>query len=176
MSAQKKMTGETLVQMGIISQDQLDAALSEQSRTREKLGRILVQRGILTEQQLIEALEFLMGIPHIKMSNVEIDSELLKMVPINLIRMHRVLPVSRRKNTMTLAMSDPQNQKAIDDIQMATGLNIIPVFSRGKRPGCGYPAKPGFSDGPQHRKNPGGTAYRAKNPAEKGSCAYQGSG
>jgi len=129
MSAQKKMTGETLVQMGIISQDQLDAALSEQSRTREKLGRILVQRGILTEQQLIEALEFLMGIPHIKMSNVEIDSELLKMVPINLIRMHRVLPVSRRKNTMTLAMSDPQNQKAIDDIQMATGLNIIPVLA-----------------------------------------------
>jgi type IV pilus assembly protein PilB len=103
--------------------------LSEQSRTREKLGRILVQRGILTEQQLIEALEFLMGIPHIKMSNVEIDSELLKMVPINLIRMHRVLPVSRRKNTMTLAMSDPQNQKAIDDIQMATGLNIIPVLA-----------------------------------------------
>lgn len=129
MSAQKKMTGETLVQMGIISQDQLDAALNEQRRTREKLGRILVQRGILTEQQLIEALEFLMGIPHIKMSSVEVDSELLKMVPINLIRMHHVLPVSRRKNTMTLAMSDPQNQKAIDDIQMATGLNVIPVLA-----------------------------------------------
>lgn len=129
MSAQKKMTGETLVQMGIISQEQLDAALSEQRRTREKLGRILVQRGILTEQQLIEALEFLMGIPHIKMSNVEVDPELIKMVPINLIRMHHVLPISRRKNTMTLAMSDPQNQKAIDDIQMATGLNVIPVLA-----------------------------------------------
>lgn len=129
MSVQKKMTGETLVQMGIISQEQLDAALSEQRRTREKLGRILVQRGILTEQQLIEALEFLMGIPHIKMSSVEVDPELIKMVPINLIRLHRVLPVSRRKNTMTLAMSDPQNQKAIDDIQMATGLNVIPVLA-----------------------------------------------
>lgn len=129
MAVQKKLTGEVMVQMGVITREQLIAALDEQKRTKEKLGRILVQRGILTEQQLIETLEFMLGIPHIQMSQVDIDPELVKIVPVHLIRIHKVLPVARRKNTLTLAMSDPLNHQAIEDIQMATGLNVIPVLA-----------------------------------------------
>ncbi|HWP95940.1 MAG TPA: ATPase, T2SS/T4P/T4SS family [Syntrophomonadaceae bacterium] len=129
MAVQKRLTGEIMVQMGVISQEQLVAALDEQKRTKEKLGRILVQRGILTEQQLIETLEFMLGIPHVQMSQVEVDPELVKIVPVHLVRIHKVLPVARRKNTLTLAMSDPLNHQAIEDIQMATGLNVIPVLA-----------------------------------------------
>lgn len=132
MAVQRKLMGEMLQELGIITAEQLAAALDEQRESGEKLGRILVNRGVLTEQQLLETLEFIMGIPQVQISRMNIDPEVVKAISPSLIRMHKVLPVSRRRNTLTLAMADPTNQQAIDDVRMASGLDVVPVLASEK--------------------------------------------
>jgi type IV pilus assembly protein PilB len=126
------MMGEMLVDFGIITAEQLTIALQEQKETREKLGRVLVRKGYLTEQQLLETLEFTLGIPHVQMSRTNIDPEAIKLLPPQLIRMHKILPLAKRKNSLTLAMVDPLNQQSIDDVRMATGLDVVPVLASEK--------------------------------------------
>ena len=127
--AKQKVIGEILVEMGLITAEQQQSVLAEQAKTKEKFGTILLKKGILTEQQLMEILEFRMGIPQVQLSKMEIDPEIVKLLPPNIIRLHKVLPVSKRKNILTLAMADPLNQQAIDDVRMATSLDIVPVLA-----------------------------------------------
>ena len=75
MSVQRKMMGEILLDIGLITQDQLDDALVQQNMTGERLGNILVDRGILSEQQLIETLEFILGIPHVQLDRMTIEPD-----------------------------------------------------------------------------------------------------
>jgi len=129
---QRKLMGEILVQLGVINNDQLKTALTEQGKTGEKLGKILLNKGLLTEQQLVETLEFMLGIPHVKLSKLQIDPEAVKLVPQDLLRLHKVLPISVKNNSITLATSDPLNQQAVDDVSMATGMNVVPVLASEK--------------------------------------------
>ncbi|WP_207641560.1 GspE/PulE family protein [Syntrophomonas palmitatica] len=129
MAMDHKMLGEILTDLGVINQEQLAAALDEQNQTNEKLGQVLVRRGILTEQQLLETLEFVLGIPQVQISKITIDPEAVKLVPPQIIRTYKVLPVSRHRNSLTLVMADPFNQQAIDDVRMASGLDVIPVIT-----------------------------------------------
>jgi type IV pilus assembly protein PilB len=129
MAVQSKMMGEILIELGVITQDQLAGALLEQKESGEKLGRILVNHGIITEQLMMETLEFMLGIPQIQISKMEIDPEAVKILPPRLIRQHKALPISRHKNSITIAMADPLNQQAIDDLRMASGLDVIPVLA-----------------------------------------------
>lgn len=126
---QRRLMGEILVDLGLLKEDQLRSALAEQEQTREKLGKILVRKGILTEQQLMETLEFTLGIPQVQLSKMNIDPEAVKLLPPQIIRLHRILPISRRKNILTLAMVDPLNHQAIDDVRMATNLDVVPVLA-----------------------------------------------
>jgi type IV pilus assembly protein PilB len=132
MAVQRKMMGEILTELGIITNKQLAAALDEQKQSREKLGTILVNRGFMTEQQLMEALEFMLGIPQVQISKIQIDPEAIKTLPPHLIRQYKVLPVSKQKNSLTVAMADPLNQQHIDDLRMASGRDIIPVLASEK--------------------------------------------
>lgn len=132
MAVQRKMMGEILTELGIITNKQLAAALDEQKQSREKLGAILVNRGFMTEQQLMEALEFMLGIPQVQISKIQIDPEAIKTLPPHLIRQYKVLPVSKQKNSLTVAMADPLNQQHIDDLRMASGRDIIPVLASEK--------------------------------------------
>lgn len=130
--SQRKLMGQILVEVGIISQEQLDVALEEQKECNEKLGRILVRKGFLTEQQLLETLEFTLGIPHVQLSKINIDPEAIKLLPPQLIRSHRILPIIKKRNTLTLAMVDPLNHQVVDDVRMSTGLDVIPVLASEK--------------------------------------------
>lgn len=127
--AQRKMMGEILTELGVITEEELKNALEEQKRSEVKLGKILIDKGILTEQQILETLEFMLGIPQIQLSKLNIEPEIIKILSPQLIRLHKVLPISRKKNTLTLAMADPLNQQAIDDVRMASGLDVIPVLA-----------------------------------------------
>jgi len=129
---QRRMIGEILTSLGIITEKQLQSALQKQSETGEKLGKILVERGIITEQQLIETMEFMLGIPHVYLSRINIDLEVVKLLPPQIIRLHKILPISRKNNTITLAMADPLNHQAIDDVRMATDLEVVPVLASEK--------------------------------------------
>jgi type IV pilus assembly protein PilB len=132
MSVQRKMMGEILLDIGLITQDQLDDALAQQNMTGERLGNILVDRGILSEQQLIETLEFILGIPHVQLDRMTIEPDAVKLIPANMARNHKVLPITRKNGLITLAMADPLNYGAIDDVRMVTGLDVIPVIASEK--------------------------------------------
>ncbi|MEN6347969.1 MAG: type II secretion system protein GspE, partial [Syntrophomonas sp.] len=128
----RKMMEEVLLELGIITGEQLKAALREQKENIQKLGRILVGKGIVTETQLLETLEIMLGIPHVQLSKMNIDAEILELLPPQLIRLHKVLPISKHMKVLTLAMADPFDQRAIDDVRMATGLDVVPVLASEK--------------------------------------------
>ncbi|MGE5380401.1 MAG: GspE/PulE family protein [Methylocystaceae bacterium] len=125
----RKLLGDLLLEQDLITQTQLDDALNEQKTSREKLGTILVKKGIITELQLIETLEFVLGVPHVQLGKMNIDPEAVKLIPAQMARAHQVLPVSISNGILTLAMADPLNYQAIDDVRMYTRLDIVPVLA-----------------------------------------------
>lgn len=122
-----RKTGEILVSLGIISQEQVQAALVEQQRTGQKLGQIMVSQAMLSEQRLHETLDFSQGIPQLKLSSMTIDPAAALLLAPSIIRFNKILPVTSSKNTITLAMAEPRNQRIINDVRMATGLEVIAV-------------------------------------------------
>lgn len=127
-----KMVGEVLIEKGIITEEQLLSALEEQEKSGDKIGSILVKRACLTEQKLMETMELVMGIPNVQISKIDIDTEAGKLVPAQIIRRYKILPLAKKHNSLTLAMVDPLNQKAIDDVRRVTGLDVIPVLANEK--------------------------------------------
>ena len=121
--------GDLLVAEQLITPEQLQHALSEQKSSNEKLGSILVRLGLLNEDQLIGFLSRQYGIPSITLSQLDIDPDVLKLVSTPIARKYEVLPIRRIGNTLTLAMADPTNVFALDDIAFMTNLNVIPVVA-----------------------------------------------
>jgi type IV pilus assembly protein PilB len=121
--------GDLLVAEGLITADQLRSALGDQKGKADKLGSILVRQGALTEEQLIGFLSRQYGIPSITLVNLDVDAETLRLVPAHIAKKYEVLPVKRIGGTLTLAMSDPTNVFALDDIAFMTNLQILPVVA-----------------------------------------------
>jgi type IV pilus assembly protein PilB len=121
--------GDLLVAEGLITAEQLRQALAEQKGKTDKLGSILVRLGSITEEQLIGFLSRQYGIPSITLGNLDIDGETLRLVPAHIAKKYEVLPVKRIGSTLTLAMADPTNVFALDDIAFMTNLQILPVVA-----------------------------------------------
>jgi type IV pilus assembly protein PilB len=121
--------GDLLVAEGLITEAQLRQALGAQRGKADKLGSVLVRQGSLTEEQLIGFLSRQYGIPSITLVNLEVDAETLRLVPPHIAKKYEVLPVKRIGGTLTLAMSDPTNVFALDDIAFMTNLQILPVVA-----------------------------------------------
>jgi type IV pilus assembly protein PilB len=121
--------GDLLVAEGLITDEQLRQALGEQKGKADKLGSILVRLGSITEEQLIGFLSRQYGIPSITLGNLDVDAETLRLVPAHIAKKYEVLPVKRIGGTLTLAMSDPTNVFALDDIAFMTNLQILPVVA-----------------------------------------------
>jgi type IV pilus assembly protein PilB len=121
--------GDLLVAEGLITAEQLRQALGEQKGKADKLGSILVRLGSISEEQLIGFLSRQYGIPSITLSNLDVDHETLRLVPAHIAKKYEVLPVKRIGSTLTLAMSDPTNVFALDDIAFMTNLQILPVVA-----------------------------------------------
>lgn len=117
----KKLLGEQLVGRGIITKEQLWEALRVQSRTGELLGNILLKLGMASEEVIREIL----GVQQNKLDNL--DPDLLKTVPQQMVRRYKVLPLKMEGNSLTVAMADPMNVLAIDDLRLLTGCEIEPV-------------------------------------------------
>src|SRR3989440_11148117 len=126
---QTRRLGDLLVAEGLISEAQLKQALAEQKGKTEKLGSILARLGFITEEQLIGFLSRQYGIPSITLNNIDVDAETLRLVPAPIARKYEVLPVKRIGGTLTLAMADPTNVFALDDIAFMTSLQILPVVA-----------------------------------------------
>ena len=121
--------GDLLVKEGLINQEQLQRALADQKGSNEKLGSILVRLDIINEDQLIDFLSKQYGIPSITLTQLDVDAEVVKLVPAQIARKYEVLPIKRAGNQLTLAMADPTNVFAVDDVGFMTNLQVVPVVA-----------------------------------------------
>jgi type IV pilus assembly protein PilB len=123
----KKKLGELLVESGLLSETQLKNALRIK-KPSERLGQVLIKLNYLKEKDIINVLEFQLGIPQYKLSDKILDESIVKRLPETLARRHNAVPVKLKNNILTVAMTDPLNLIAIDDIRLATGYEVEPVI------------------------------------------------
>ncbi len=121
--------GEILRANGLITDEQFEKALATQTTTGKMLGRILVDEGLLTESQLVRALSEQIGLPFIDLSEVMIDAAIVARIPGAICREHHVLPVAVEGDRLVLAMSDPGNVVAKDDIRTRTGMDVRTIVA-----------------------------------------------
>lgn len=133
MIKKPKRLGDLLVESGLVTEDQLQHVLKIQKSTGKKIGEVFIEEGIVSENQIIEVLEFQFGIPHMDLRKHFIDPEVPRLINERLARRHTLIPVNRNGDRLTVAMADPLNIFAIDDVKIATGLEIIPVIAANKR-------------------------------------------
>ncbi|MBA9084231.1 type IV pilus assembly protein PilB [Fontibacillus solani] len=129
MVAVKKRLGDLLVESAIISEDQLQEALREQRKSKQKLGDLLITQGYITEQQLIEVLEFQLGIPHVSLFKYQIDPAITQIIPESMARRYQVIPFYKDGDRLMVAMTDPLDYFAIEELRMSTGFRIEPAIS-----------------------------------------------
>ncbi|MDW8152994.1 MAG: type II secretion system ATPase GspE [Armatimonadota bacterium] len=118
--------GRILLRMGLVTEEQLEQALAIHERTREKLGRILISMGAITEQDLAKAIGIQWNYPYVALSSAGIDPEVARMVPHHLCIRHKVLPYARNGDKLLVALVDPLNLLALDDVRLITGLDVEP--------------------------------------------------
>lgn len=124
-----KRLGDLLIDAGLISDDQLDLALSHQKGTNRRLGEVLIDEGVITEAQLIEALQMQLGIEFIDLSQYDIDPEMSRVVSKNVARTYSVVPIKATPEEVFLAMSDPLNFLAIEAVKTASRKRVVPMVA-----------------------------------------------
>ncbi|MBI5641886.1 MAG: type IV-A pilus assembly ATPase PilB [Deltaproteobacteria bacterium] len=121
--------GELLLREKLISPEQLKKAIEEQKKSGGRLGYNLTKLGFITEKDLTAFLSRQYGIPTIDLSAQEIDHEIIKLIPEDVAQKYQVVPISRTGSTLVVAMADPSNIFAIDDIKFLTGYNVEPLVA-----------------------------------------------
>src|SRR6059058_3243956 len=121
--------GDLLVKEKVITQEQLTQATKVQKETNCRLGSALVKLGFLTDEDVTNFLSRQYGVPAINLSYFEIDPTVVKLIPFETAKRYQILPLSRVGASLTIAMVDPTNVFAMDDIKFMTGFNIEPVVA-----------------------------------------------
>jgi type IV pilus assembly protein PilB len=121
--------GDLLIKEKVITQEQLKQALQVQHQSGGRLGSVLVKLGFVTDEDVTNFLARQYGVPAINLSYFEIDPAVVKLIPYETAKRYEVLPLSRVGASLTLAMVDPTNVFAMDDIKFMTGFNIEPVVA-----------------------------------------------
>jgi len=121
--------GDLLISAGLITQEQLEKAITLQKENKKRLGAELVDLGYITEKQLIDALQLQLGVEFVDLSNVVISPEMAKVLPKTLAKKYSVVPVRVARDTLFLAMSDPLNFIAMENVKKATKKKVIPMIA-----------------------------------------------
>jgi type IV pilus assembly protein PilB len=121
--------GEILLREGLITQDQLKKALLEQKNTGMRLGYTLVKLGLVEETEISKMLARQYRMPAVDLSRFEVDAKILKLLPGDVAVKHTVLPLKREGRTLTVAIADPNNVTAIEDIKFITRCDVFPVIA-----------------------------------------------
>ncbi len=121
--------GDLLVKENLISQQQLKEALEYQRVNGGRLGNCLIRLGFVTDDEITAILSRQYGVPSINLSFFDIDPSIVKLIPVETAQKYQILPLSRVGSTLTIAMIDPTNVFAMDDIKFMTGFNIEPVVA-----------------------------------------------
>ncbi len=121
--------GDLLIAAGTITQEELEKGLALQKEQKGRLGEVLISNGIITEQQLIEALQMQLGIEFVDLTKINIPTELAQVVPKNIAKQYTVVPIRVVKDELYLAMSDPLNFYAIEEVRKAVRRKVVPVLA-----------------------------------------------
>lgn len=121
--------GEVLVKQGLINEDMLARALDEQKKDGARLGATLIKLGFIKEEELLNALSRHFGVKSVDLRKIDLDPNLLKLIPGDLAGKYLVVPIKRLGRTLTMAMINPGDITAVEDIKFATGFEIEPVVA-----------------------------------------------
>jgi type IV pilus assembly protein PilB len=121
--------GELLVRENLISLTQLKKAQDDQRSSGQRLTYTLTKLGMVGEKDLTKFMSQHYGVPAINLEEFEIDDDVIKLIPRELAQRHQILPINRAGSTLIVAMSDPANLTAIDDVKFNTGYNVEPVVA-----------------------------------------------
>jgi len=124
-----KQLGDILLEEGLVTEGQLLAAMDEQATRGESLGRVLVEIGVLTEAQLVQALARQVGMEFVELTEYPVDRSAVALLPGNVCRRYTVLPIAIAEGQLVLAMSNPGNVLALDDVRAITGRTVLPVVA-----------------------------------------------
>jgi type IV pilus assembly protein PilB len=126
----KKRLGEMLVDEGIITDEQLQEAMHEQKIKGGRLEKILISQGYVTQDVIMAFVGTQLGIPHVNLAEIgDIPTEVIFSVPESIATNHILIPIAQKDKKLTVAMADPLNVFAIDDIKMMTGFEVEPVIA-----------------------------------------------
>jgi len=119
-----KQLGELLIERGVINQHQLDKALTVQKEKGGLIGEVLVELGLAKEEDITQALTAQYGFPYLPLANYEINPEIVNIIPSRVARQYLLIPVDKVDNNLTLAMSNPLNVHAVEDVELLSGCSI----------------------------------------------------
>lgn len=125
----RRRLGEILIDAGVLAESDLKRAMSLQEESGERLGTILVSQGLVNEDVMLSALETQLGIPRVHLARYIISPEVAQLVPEMFARANRVFPIEKTEDYLTLAMADPLDVFAMDDVRIMTGLEVEPVIA-----------------------------------------------
>jgi type IV pilus assembly protein PilB len=129
LKRKSKQLGQILIELGYITSEQLDVALEEHRKTPKSIGRVLIDLGMIKEGDLVRALAEQVGLEFVDLSEYPIDATATALLPEALARRYRALPIGDRDGKLLVAMSDPANVYALDDIRTITGRDVQPVVA-----------------------------------------------
>jgi len=127
----KKKLGDLLIEKGYITPEQLEAALKEQLSTGKRLGSTLIDKGLITEEQLTATISERLSIPKVSLSSMVIHPHVIQRVNVEMARRYTLIPIFYIGNTLTIAMADPLNIIAIDQVKYQTGCEIKRAIAAG---------------------------------------------
>lgn len=119
-----KQLGELLIERGIITREKLDRALIVQKESGGLLGQILVKLEFVKEEEIAQSLTAQFGFPYLPLENYEIDPTITKLVPKNVALQYMLVPIDKIGNVLTIAMADPLNGQAVEDIELVTKCKV----------------------------------------------------
>lgn len=122
----RKTFGRLLIEAGMVTESQLNESVELQKQSGKKLGEVLIEKGYITQDDVIQVLEFQLGIPHINLERFDIEEDAVKKIPENLAKRHDLIPIRIVDNKIVVAMSDPLNIYAIDDVKIYSGMEVVP--------------------------------------------------
>ncbi len=132
LSGQRKRLGEILVDQGFMTDAQIGQALDEQKRTGKQLGKVLVEKGFIEENKLLDVISAQIDVQRVILENINLDPAIVKLVPQEMARSYKVVPIFERDNILTVAMADPSNLRTLDHIKFKTGRDVEPMLATEK--------------------------------------------
>jgi len=119
-----KQLGDLLIERGVISERQLEKALAVQKEKGGLIGELLVELGFAKEEDIAQSLTAQYGFPYLPLSNYDINPEIINIVPGRVARQYLLIPIDKISNNLTLAMSNPLNVQAIEDVELLSGCSV----------------------------------------------------